>query len=415
MIRVLIFILLIIVCSCTPGGVAGTGTNAGNGKVCATILYSDGTPASKVSIFIREESYLCDTLRAGKPRVADYRTNCAGEFSTDSLQDGSYLLEINDNCLYSIGVPLSIDKGNIYTVDDTIYLNRGSNLEGSVALDDIPSGVPVYAQLRGLEYVQKVSGDGRFCFINIPPGEHFVNLVSGIEESGVVVDYAAETKEDETTSLEEISFPLSLVEDTLYVRQLLDLHGHDTISVMTVVDIVKGRVFRLKLDSLGLHTMPKGFARLRCRFVTLNNNLYTTIPLGVITHRGLIGLEIAENRVTSLPDQMGTAERLKYLKLSGNDLSSGIDVLTNCTHLKRIELDSCKVAVLPDDIGSLQNLEELTLNGNELTALPISITSINSLSEISINGNRLHTLPKEITEWLNTTAKDSLWQESQRP
>lgn len=415
MIRALLLLLLLLLCSCAPGGVAGTGTNAGNGKVVATVLYSDGTPASNVSIFIRGESYLCDTIRAGKPRVADYRTNCAGEFYTDSLADGNFLLEINDNFLFSKVLSLSVENGNVFTVDDTIYINRGSNLKGSVALEDLPSGVPVYVQLRGLEYVQRLRSDGTFCFVNLPPGEHFVNLVSGSKESGVVVDYSAKTKEDETTSLEELSFPVSLVQDTLYVRHLLDLHGLDTVPVMTVVEIAKGRVARLNLNGYGLHTLPKGFGRLRCRFVYLNQNRFTEIPIGITVSKAIIGLEMEDNEITALPYQIGAPERLKYLKLSGNDLSGGIDRVVNYSGLKTLDLKGCGIREMPSDIGKLRNLELLSLDENELTDLPVGLTTISTLTNMGVNDNRLNSLSDEMKEWLNSTTIDPKWEESQRP
>lgn len=419
MIKALLLLLLLLLCACAPGGVsdevAGTGTNAGNGKVTATVLYHDGTPASNVSIFIRDESYLCDTIRAGKPRVADYRTNCAGNFYTDSLADGYFLLEINDNFLFSKVVSLSIENGNSYNLEDTIYLNRGSNLKGSIALDDLPTGVPVYIQLRGLEYVQRLRSNGTFYFCNLPPGDHLVNVVSGSSESGIVVDYAAKTKEDQTTSLDEISFPVSLEEDTLYVRQLLDLHGLDSIPVMSVVEIGKGRVARLNLNGYGLHTIPKGFGRLRCRFVYLNQNSFTHIPIGLTVSKALIGLEMEDNQITTLPNQIGAPERLKYLKLSGNDFSGAIDQVVNYVGLRSLDLKRCGISELPSDIGTLHYLEELALEENELTDLPMGLTTITTLSEIGVNGNRLTSLSDELHEWLNSVVNDTLWKESQRP
>ncbi|KAK7895814.1 hypothetical protein WMY93_021139 [Mugilogobius chulae] len=84
-------------------------------------------------------------------------------------------------------------------------------------------------------------------------------------------------------------------------------------------------------------------------------------------------LDLHENRLTSLPDDVGKLTSLQILNLEKN-------------HLK----------MLPDSIGELRLLQTLNLKGNELRELPSSVGSLSSLRTLDVSDNHITHLPKAV-------------------
>ena len=59
-------------------------------------------------------------------------------------------------------------------------------------------------------------------------------------------------------------------------------------------------------------------------------------------------------------------------------------------------LNDNKLTSVPAEIGQLTALRELNLNNNKLTSVPAEIGQLTSLTVLYINGNQLTSLPAEI-------------------
>ena len=70
-------------------------------------------------------------------------------------------------------------------------------------------------------------------------------------------------------------------------------------------------------------------------------------------------LDLSENKLSTIPSEIGSFEQLKHLKLSKNRLAS-----------------------LPDSIGRLGKLESLSVCDNLLKSLPQSVAQLSHLKQV---------------------------------
>uniref|UniRef100_I3K420 Leucine rich repeat and sterile alpha motif containing 1 n=1 Tax=Oreochromis niloticus TaxID=8128 RepID=I3K420_ORENI len=120
-----------------------------------------------------------------------------------------------------------------------------------------------------------------------------------------------------------------------------------------------------------------GLSEVRCRKVLIlhNNELRHLMPKGIdiSTLITLKVLDLHENKLTSLPEDIGKLTALQILNVEKN-------------HLK----------ALPESIGNLRLLQTLNLKGNCLTELPSSVGSLSSLRTLDVSDNNIVTLPKAL-------------------
>uniref|UniRef100_A0AAY4EGN5 RING-type domain-containing protein n=1 Tax=Denticeps clupeoides TaxID=299321 RepID=A0AAY4EGN5_9TELE len=84
-------------------------------------------------------------------------------------------------------------------------------------------------------------------------------------------------------------------------------------------------------------------------------------------------LDIHENKLMSLPDDIGQLTSLQVLNLEKNLLK-----------------------VLPESIGDLCNLQTMNVRGNCLSQLPVSVGRMSSLRTLDLSENSMRVLPKEL-------------------
>ncbi|XP_056123378.1 E3 ubiquitin-protein ligase LRSAM1 isoform X2 [Rhinichthys klamathensis goyatoka] len=105
------------------------------------------------------------------------------------------------------------------------------------------------------------------------------------------------------------------------------------------------------------------------------NDLRSLVPKGCCTGAlaTLKVLDLHENKLTSLPEDIGQLLSLQVLNVEKN-------------HIKQ----------LPDSVGDLQHLQTLNVKGNCLTVIPVSVGRMSSLRTLDISENSIRELPKEL-------------------
>uniref|UniRef100_A0A8C4F7J6 RING-type domain-containing protein n=1 Tax=Dicentrarchus labrax TaxID=13489 RepID=A0A8C4F7J6_DICLA len=106
-----------------------------------------------------------------------------------------------------------------------------------------------------------------------------------------------------------------------------------------------------------------------------NNELKSLVPRGcdISTLSTLKVLDLHENKLTSLPEDIGKLASLQILNAEKNRLKA-----------------------LPDSIGDLRLLQTLNLKGNCLSELPSSVCSLSSLRTLDVSDNNIVQLPKTL-------------------
>ncbi|MCB8875520.1 protein kinase [Acidisoma silvae] len=130
-------------------------------------------------------------------------------------------------------------------------------------------------------------------------------------------------------------------------------------------------------------------------------------------------LDLAGNRLTSLPADFGRLHRLRTFFGSGNRFAVLPPALGNCPSLSQIgcrnagitqvpgeslppglrwlTLTDNAIATLPDALGERRNLQKLLLSGNRLSALPGSLQAADNLELLRISANAFTTWPGCVT------------------
>ena len=109
-----------------------------------------------------------------------------------------------------------------------------------------------------------------------------------------------------------------------------------------------------------------------------------------------IELDLSNNRLTSLPDVIGSLKNLTCLYLYNNRLTSLPDTIGALQNLQRLLIHNNQLTSLPDTIGALISLTELVLHNNRLTSLPNTMGALQNLQNLVLTSNSIDALPLEI-------------------
>ena len=102
-----------------------------------------------------------------------------------------------------------------------------------------------------------------------------------------------------------------------------------------------------------------------------------------------------DNRLFSLPADIGQLHALKELRIGYNEITSLPPEIGKCTTLEILQLNDNHLCSIPPEIGNLRALKELLLHANKLESLPPEIGDLSVLEKLNLGDNYLRTLPEE--------------------
>lgn len=173
--------------------VAGGGTGAGNAAIAGRVIYSDNNPVVGANVRLRPETYVSEAPDTPdgvlRRSVADGTTDASGAFRFDSIDTGTYVIEVVD----ADGKNGTMFRHYCSTNDIDTLLPRVVSpvvrVSGTVIVHGLPSRALV--QVYGTDIACKTDGLGKFELPALPVGKceenecgyalRVVTLKNGIE------------------------------------------------------------------------------------------------------------------------------------------------------------------------------------------------------------------------------------------
>jgi hypothetical protein len=162
---------LVFICCCTTGDAPLGGTSEqGNARVAATIYNTDMSPSVRAHVKLRRTDYIAGAARS-IPGTGNYRdaiTGADGSFFIDSLDTGSYYIEVNDRISNAVLLKCSITSGDTLVALGKDTLLPYSSVKGKI--QSVSPGKHYLLKIEGLERFYDVNTDGSFIVPDLPQG-----------------------------------------------------------------------------------------------------------------------------------------------------------------------------------------------------------------------------------------------------
>ena len=100
-------------------------------------------------------------------------------------------------------------------------------------------------------------------------------------------------------------------------------------------------------------------------------------------------IDVSDNRLASLPPEIGRLNNLSSLDVSNNRLTHLPAEIGQLTNLDALSLGDNQIANLPAEIGRLARLKLLDLVGNDLALLPPELSQLSDTVELRLAHNDL--------------------------
>ncbi|GAX75982.1 hypothetical protein CEUSTIGMA_g3425.t1 [Chlamydomonas eustigma] len=130
----------------------------------------------------------------------------------------------------------------------------------------------------------------------------------------------------------------------------------------------------------------------------LSENKITVIPEGYLANlKQLTRLDLRKNLISTLPDDIGLLQHLKFLDISNNQMITLPNALWTVTALEELQAGHNKIKHIPEDIMRLSNLQVLGISHNLLEFIPSEMGWL-PLTKLDIDGNEGLRMPKVVQE-----------------
>ncbi|NKQ10540.1 leucine-rich repeat-containing protein kinase family protein [Pseudomonas sp. SST3] len=151
----------------------------------------------------------------------------------------------------------------------------------------------------------------------------------------------------------------------------------DLADSLEVLDLSGNRLSHLPSDLRRLHKL---------RILFCSNNLFTEVPVGLGKCPELEMIGLKANRIRRLPAE-ALPPALRWLILTDNRLESVPDEIGRCTRLQKLMLAGNQLQTLPETLSHCSRLELLRIAANRLPALPDWLLAMPRLTWLAFAGN----------------------------
>lgn len=168
-------------------------------------------------------------------------------------------------------------------------------------------------------------------------------------------------------------------------------------------DLMKKKYKRAEVVDLrkqGVQEIPKSVRQLQCRELILAENDITSLPDEIMKLPKLEVLDLGSNRINQLPPAVSDlAGTLRELWLGNNKLFFTAPLTPNLGQLRllqKLDLSNNQLEELPTELGQLERLQYLDISNNGLQVFPPEFGNLRALIVFKADANKLRALAPEI-------------------
>jgi Leucine-rich repeat (LRR) protein len=123
--------------------------------------------------------------------------------------------------------------------------------------------------------------------------------------------------------------------------------------------------------------------------IDLSGKGLTEFPREILSQRGVKKLILSNNRIKSLPAEIGELADLEELYLDANKLTGALPAeIRKMPKLRILDAHDNGLTGIPAEIGQLKNLRIVNFSGNKIDTMPNEIGNIKgNLEVLNISGN----------------------------
>jgi Leucine-rich repeat (LRR) protein len=128
--------------------------------------------------------------------------------------------------------------------------------------------------------------------------------------------------------------------------------------------------------------------------ITFNYNEIEEVNPGIGRLKTLEEVSFYNNKLKAIPSGIYALQALKTIDLYHNEIARVEDDIVKLKSLEILYLSNNLLATLPDNLGELENLRELYVSNNKLFVLPPSLKDLKKLTVLRVNKNKLSDFPE---------------------
>ena len=275
-----------ILAACTGGSgddLAGSSLETEN-SIALSVQLADGTPAARVSVIVRPDSYLsgADSVEGSfVEENMNFETDSTGTLILNNLGYGSYIVEARNDSLKGASKfnyrSWQTDGGRV-----SLHLGKPGAVSGQVIVEDDADASEVTVAVQGLDYSVTADGMGNFEFESLPAG--FFEMVAYVQSDSSVVDEKG--KKGKVKVVRKLGSTVAAVSAGRENVIVIDVRPHDSLPSFVFEDF-EGQIDAWKVqhseDADGsIEIVDAGLGRdgKAAHFTCVNDSAYNWVLMG---------------------------------------------------------------------------------------------------------------------------------------
>lgn len=167
--------------ACDSGRTAGSSMETEN-SIAVLVQLADGTPAARMDVIVRPESYLSGASELGSDSLYQlhFETDEQGRVVLSSVPSGSYVIEARSDSLNLKGFEKIAYVESDSTTPLTVEVSEPTKVSGRVGLPQLVRSSATVS-VQGLDYQVSMDSTGYFEFESLPNGN--VEIVAFVNDA----------------------------------------------------------------------------------------------------------------------------------------------------------------------------------------------------------------------------------------